>query len=462
MKITVAKAVLEGVTTIQFNEEKVVRFERIEGGSILAIPAPAKKNMNRRRLITLSRRMVQTAKQHKLRKVAIPFESFSKLKGSKNPRDCAALVAQNFVMASYDFTAFKTPPKEGYDQLEEVILTGNIPSSVKTALERGVLVGEMVNATRTLANTPGGDMTPKTLATETLRLAKNTKVKVKILGREEMEKFGMGAILGVARGSSEEPQFIIAEYWGGRKRDKPTIFIGKGVTFDTGGINLKPEQGIHDMHLDMSGGAAVIASVVLAAKLGVRKNLIALVPAVENMPSGSAYRPGDILKSLSGKTIEVLNTDAEGRVILADAITYAKRYNPKVVIDVATLTGAALVALGQHASAVLTRNQSLERLLVQLGEESGDYLWPLPMWDEYEEYVKGNFGDVANLPSSGNSRYGGVINGGMFLWQFAKELSCPWAHLDIAPRTWTIASDALSKGAAGAPVRLLLAAAERL
>jgi leucyl aminopeptidase len=303
-------------------------------------------------------------------------------------------------------------------------------------------------------------MTPRVLGDETKKAAKGTKVSVKVLGKKEIEKLKMGGVLGVARGSSEEPRFIILEYWGAGKKEKPIVFVGKGITFDSGGLNLKPSKSISDgMHLDMSGGAAVIHAVILAAKLGLKKNVIGLVPAAENMVSGSSYRPGDVLRTMSGKTIEVMNTDAEGRVVLADGLTYAKRYSPRLVVDVATLTGAALVALGQHASAVFTKDENLEQIFRELGEESGDYLWPLPMWDEYEGDVKGTFGDVAN---SKDPQYAGATQGAMFLYQFVKDSSVssgqmyPWVHVDIAPRMTAAEGEYLAKGAAGAPVRLLV------
>jgi len=281
------------------------------------------------------------------------------------------------------------------------------------------------------------------------------KIKVKILHRADIQKERMGGLLGVAKGSDEEPKFIILEYFGGSKKEKPIVFVGKGVTFDTGGLNLKPTSSISDMHLDMSGGAAVIYTLVIAAKLGIKKNIVGLVPAVENMPSGSSYRPGDILRGMSGKTIEVLNTDAEGRVILSDGLTYAKKYNPRLVVDVATLTGAALVAVGQKASVIMTKDEEIERLSMKLAEESGEYLWPLPLWDEYEDDVRGNFADVANdFPTRGS--YGGAINGGMFLYQFAKEIKAPWLHIDMAPRMTSTNGDYLAKGAAGAPIRFLI------
>ena len=298
-------------------------------------------------------------------------------------------------------------------------------------------------------------MTPTRLAKAAKAAVKGLPVSVQTLNRAQMEKLGMGAVLGVAKGSSEEPTFTVLEYKGAG--GAPIVLAGKGVTFDSGGLNLKSENGIYEMHMDMSGAAAVIHAVAAAARLKVKKHVIGLVPSVENMPGNNAYRPGDILKSLSGKTIEVLNTDAEGRLILADAITYAKKFKPAVVIDVAALTGAALVALGLHASGLMTRDGALAEKLLTLGEESGDYLWRLPLWDEYEDAVKGTFADLSNVPGNGaGSRYGGASNGAMFLWQFAKELDCPWAHLDIAPRMTSAPGDELAKGAAGAPVRLLV------
>jgi len=299
-------------------------------------------------------------------------------------------------------------------------------------------------------------MTPSTLAEAAKRATEGTGAAVEVLGVPEMTKLGMGAVLGIGKGSSEEPKFIIVEYWGADKAEKPVVMIGKGVTFDTGGLNIKTGDGMYEMHMDMSGGAAVIHACVLAAKLKIKANVIALVPAVENAPGNNAVRPGDILKSLSGKTIEILNTDAEGRVIMADAITYAKKYNPEVVMNVSTLTGAALIALGMQASAIMTNDREFEDILRAKGEESGDYVWPFPLWDEYETMVKGHFGDVPNISTAGNSRYGGVIAGGMFLWQFAKDLGCTWAHIDMAPRMTSVPGEQLAPGAAGAPVRLLL------
>ncbi|MBX4192126.1 leucyl aminopeptidase, partial [Candidatus Parcubacteria bacterium] len=375
--------------------------------------------------------------------------------------DLGTLAGEAFVMADYEYTVYKQKPKDGFARVESIAVRNTPEAGKKGFWKGGYMIGGEVNATRTLSNTPGGDMTPKKLAAAAKTALKGTKAKVKILGRKEMQKLGMGAVLGIAQGSNEEPQFIVVEYWGAPKSKKPTVLIGKGVTFDTGGLQIKPGDHMYEMHMDMSGGAAVIHAVALAAKLKLKTNVVALVPAVENSPSGQAVRPGDILKSLSGKTIEILHTDAEGRVILADAITYAKRYNPACVVDVATLTGAVLTALGTQASGLMSNDQKFEDLLRDLGEESGDYLWPFPLWEEYNDMVKGTFGDVPNISTFGNSREGGVIAGGKFLEVFAKELNCPWAHLDIASKMVAATNEFLAKGALGAPVRLLLKLLER-
>ncbi len=412
--------------------------------------------MNQRKFITLCRTIVNAAKANKCKKIAIQFdrtpEFFKNLHGS-TPEHLSQLAAENFEMANYDFNIFKTKPKDGFDEVEELL--AYMPDlKLESTVKKGQEIGKAVNACRTLANTPGGDMTPTLLAKAARDAVKGLPVKVAVLGKKEMEKLGMGAVLGVAKGSSEAPTFITLEYKGGN--GQPIVLVGKGVTFDSGGLNLKPSSSIYEMHMDMSGGASVIHTIALAARLKLKRSIVGLIPAVENMPGNNAVRPGDVLKSLSGKTIEVLDTDAEGRLILADALTYAKRFKPSVVIDVATLTGAVISALGLYASGLLTRDDALAEKLLLAAEESGDYVWRLPLWDEYEERVKGTFADLKNVPGGSTSRYGGAIDGGMFLWQFAKELDCPWAHLDIASRMTSAPGDELAKGAAGAPMRLLL------
>lgn len=447
----------KGFVPVRFIEGALSRYS----GKELSVSFGEKKPLTRRNLILFLRKIVATTKQNRVKRLDINFKDIRALAGKGlSDHDLGALAGEAFVMANYEHVTYKEKPKEGFSFIETVAVR-NTPEEGKKGFWRGgYMIGGEVNATRELANAPGGDMTPKKLADAAKKAAKGTKVKVKVLGRKEMAKLGMGAILGIAKGSTEEPQFITLEYFGASRKDKPVVLIGKGVTFDTGGLQIKPGDHMFGMHMDMSGGAAVIHAVALAAKLKVKANVIGLIPAVENSPSGEAVRPGDILKSLSGKTIEILHTDAEGRVILADAITYAKKYSPRVVVDVATLTGAALVALGTQCSGLMSTDQKFEDLLRELGEKSGDYVWPFPLWEEYDAMVKGTFGDIPNISTDGNSRDGGVIAGGKFLEVFAKELNCPWAHLDIAPRMTASPNEFLAKGAAGAPVRLLLALVE--
>lgn len=461
MKLIVSKLPIDklpkDIVRVALLEEasSVRRLVREGGVETIEMGVGKGADMNQRRFTTLVRAIVQTAKTHKVEKLAIQFDRTPALFGNLQhltPEQLSELVGTNLEMANYEFTRFKTRGRD-YKGVSEVHLCGKSAPSIEKAVKKGQEIGREVNACRELANTPGGEITPKGLAKAAKDAVKGLPVTVTTLSLAQIQKLGMGALLGVANGSSEDPTFTIMEYQGGA--GKPIVLVGKGVTFDSGGLNLKPTGSIYEMHMDMSGAASVIHTVALAARLKLKRNVIGLIPAAENMPSGSSYRPGDVLRSLSGQTIEVLNTDAEGRLLLADALTYAKRYKPAVVIDAATLTGAAHVALGDYASGLFSKDDGLADTLTRLGEESGDYVWRLPLWDEYERGVKGTFADLANAASDG-SRYGGATNGAMFLWQFAKELNCPWAHLDIAPRMTSAPGDELAKGAAGAPVRLLL------
>jgi leucyl aminopeptidase len=434
------------------------RFIEKENVETLELGVGKAEEMNLRKFRLVCRMIVNAAKAHKIKKIAVQFDKTPELFTNLHnitPEEVTEIVVENYEMANYEFNHLKTKPKEGWDTVEEILSYTPVPLNLDAAVKKGQAIGQAVNECRTLANTPGGDVTPTTLAKAAKDAMKGLPVKVTTLGRKEMEKLGMGALLGVAKGSTEPPTFTILEYKGGGK-SKPIVLAGKGVTFDSGGLNLKPTSSIYEMHMDMSGAAAVIHTVALAARLKLKKNVIGLLPSVENMPGTNAVRPGDILKSLSGKTIEVVDTDAEGRLILSDAITYAKCFKPAVVVDVATLTGAAMIALGHYASGIMTRDDALAEKVLKAAEESGDYAWRLPLWDEYEEVIKSHFADIANYPTDGSGKYGGSTNGGMFLWQFAKELECPWVHIDMAPRMTSAPGDELAKGAAGAPVRLML------
>ena len=417
--------------------------------------------LNRREFVLVMRKIIATAKANKIKSIAVSFTDLKSLAPKyMGDYEIGRVAGTAFVMADYEHNTYKTKPKEGWS-LVEVAAILKSPEAAQKGFADGLIIATEVNATRELANTPAGDLTPKSLTAAAKKAAEGTKIKVKSLGMKEMQKLGMGAIVGVGKGAQVEPEFIIMEYWGAAKKDKPVVLVGKGVTFDSGGLQAKGGDHMYEMHMDMSGGAAVIHSVVLAAKLKLKVNVVGLIPAVENTTGPQSMRPGDILKSLSGKTIEILHTDAEGRVILADAITYAKRYNPAIVADAATLTGAALTAFGEHANAFMTNDSSMIMDFMDLAEESGDYMWPMPLWKEYDYIVKGRFADVPNVPATGNSRYAGVIGGGKFLEVFAKELDCPWMHLDIAPKMTAAPDEHLAKGAAGSPVRFFLALIEK-
>jgi len=446
-----------GAVKICFIPGSLGRFD----GKTLSVHYGDKKPLSNRGFLMVMRKIIATAKANKIKSIAASFADLRALA----PKDfgdyeIGRVAGTAFVMADYEHNTYKTKPKEGWGQIEIAAIL-KTPDAGQEGFADGLVIATEVNAARELANTPAGDMTPKLLLAATKKSVKGTKVKVKSLNMAQMKKIGMGAIVGVGKGAQDKPEFIIMEYWGTAKNQKPVVLVGKGVTFDSGGLQAKGGDHMYEMHMDMSGGAAVIHSVVLAAKLKLKVNVVGLIPAVENTTGPQSMRPGDILKSLSGKTIEILHTDAEGRVILADAITYAKRYNPAIVADAATLTGAALTAFGEHANAFMTNRTDQIMDFMDLAEESGDYMWPMPLWKEYDYIVKGRFADVPNVPATGNSRYAGVIGGGKFLEVFAKELDCPWIHLDIAPKMTAAPDEHLAKGAAGSPVRFFLALMEK-
>lgn len=464
MKITFAKHDIQNApkdyVRVRFTEDvKGTRRSVCDNGvEWLELGIGKAKDYSNRKHLILVRSIVQAAKQQKAKKVAVSFDAHPELWKNlsfSSEEQGAQLFAENAEMANFEFRTFKTKPKEGWREVEEILICDKATPAIQKGITRGQIVGQAVNAARDLANLPGGSMSPRGLAQAAKKAVTGLPVTVTSMGRAQLTKAGMGLLAGVGAGSSEEPTFTVMRYEGGKKGEKPIVLAGKGITFDSGGLNIKPSGSIYEMHLDMSGGAAVIHTVAAAARLGIKRNIVGLIPAAENMLGNGATRPGDILKSLSGKSVEVTDTDAEGRLVLADAITYAKRLNPSVVIDVATLTGAAVVALGYHASGLMTRDDRLADELLRLSEETGDYLWRLPLWDEYESVVKSEFADLQNHSISGG-RWGGATNGAIFLWQFAKELNCPWAHIDIAPRMTSVAGEELAKGASGVSIRLLL------
>ncbi|MDR2000247.1 MAG: leucyl aminopeptidase [Zoogloeaceae bacterium] len=319
-----------------------------------------------------------------------------------------------------------------------------------TPAEQGLMQGQAiaagVNLMKDLANLPSNMCTPAYLAEQAQTLARDHGFDVEVLERADMEKLGMNTLLSVAQGSREPPKFIVLKHSGGKAGEKPVVLVGKGITFDTGGISLKPAPEMDEMKFDMSGAASVLGAMKAAAGMKLPINLIAVIPATENMPGGGATKPGDIVTSMSGQTVEILNTDAEGRLILCDALTYVERFDPACVIDVATLTGACVVALGNVATGLLANTDSLARELLDAGQEAYDRAWQLPLWDDYQELLNSNFADIANI----GGRTGGTITGACFLSRFTKKFE--WAHLDIAGTAYRSGKE---KGSTGRPVPLL-------
>jgi leucyl aminopeptidase len=318
--------------------------------------------------------------------------------------------------------------------------------AVQQGIARGEAIASGVALARELANRPGNHCTPTFLGEQAKKLGKEYGFKVEVLDRKACEKLGMGSFLAVAQGSDEPPRFIVARYDGAAKSQAPVVLVGKGITFDTGGISLKPGAEMDEMKFDMGGAASVLGTLRAIGELKPKLNLVALIPTCENMPSGSAVKPGDVVKSMSGQTIEILNTDAEGRLILCDALTYAERFKPAVVVDIATLTGACVIALGHHHSGLFCADDKVATQLLEASKAGLDPAWRMPLDEEYDDALKSNFADVANI----GGRAGGAITAAMFLRRFTGKF--PWAHLDIAGTAW---KSGAAKGATGRPVPLL-------
>jgi len=319
-------------------------------------------------------------------------------------------------------------------------------AAVAAGLKRGQAIAAGSTLARECANRPANHCTPSYLADQARKLGKDHGLKVSVLDRKDCEKLGMGSFLAVAQGSEEPLKFIVAQWQGGAKNEAPVVLVGKGITFDTGGISIKPAPEMDEMKYDMGGAASVLGTLRAVAQLKAKVNLIGIIPACENMPSGRAVKPGDVVTSLSGQTIEILNTDAEGRLILCDALTYAERFKPAVVVDIATLTGACVIALGHHRSGLFSADEELAAQLSAAGEQALDPAWRMPLDEEYDEALKSHYADMGNV----GGRAGGAITAAMFLKRFTAKFR--WAHLDIAGTAW---KSGAAKGATGRPVPLL-------
>jgi leucyl aminopeptidase len=327
-----------------------------------------------------------------------------------------------------------------------LLVSDALTAETATALRRGLATAEGVALTKDLGNLPGNVCNPAYFAETAQRLSREAGLKVEVLERADMEALGMGSFLSVGRASANPCKLIVMRHMGGPAHAKPVVLVGKGITFDTGGISLKPGANLDEMKFDMSGAGSVFGAMLAAARLALPLNVIGVIAAAENMPGGDASRPGDVVRSMSGQTVEILNTDAEGRLLLCDALTYVERFEPAAVVDVATLTGACVIALGAHASGLFANDDRLADSLLASGTDTGDRAWRMPLWDDYMGQLKSNFADVSNLggPSAG------AVTAALFLSRFAKAY--PWAHLDIAG-TASVSGDA--KGSTGRPVPLL-------
>jgi leucyl aminopeptidase len=367
-------------------------------------------------------------------------------------RDIGWRVRQAVLLAGdafYRFDRLKSKKENSTPALAQLSFSAPAGKEAKTAqdaLAQGEAIAQGMNLTRELGNLPGNICTPTYLAGQAQKLAKEFKLKCEVLDRGRMEKLGMGSLLSVARGSHQPPRFIVLQYHGGKPKAKPIVLVGKGITFDTGGISLKPGPEMDEMKYDMSGAASVLGTFKAIARMKLPLNVVGLIPTTENMPGGAATKPGDIVTSMSGQTIEILNTDAEGRLILCDALTYAERFDPECVVDIATLTGACVIALGNVATGLLGNDDELARELLEAGQVSADRAWQLPLWDDYQEQLKSNFADMANI----GGRAAGTVTAACFLSRYAKKYR--WAHLDIAGTAWRSGKE---KGSTGRPVPLL-------
>jgi len=350
----------------------------------------------------------------------------------------------------YQFNEYKTKNKPNRRQIKKLVLTvptrKELPDG-ELAAKHAMAIVKGIKLTRDLANRPANICTPVHLAEQAKNLGKlHRSIKVTVLDEDDMTKLGMNTLLSVTRGSVEPAKLITLEYKGAKKEVKPIVLVGKGVTFDTGGISIKPAAAMDEMKYDMCGAASVLGTLLAVAEIELPINVVGVIPTTENMPDGRATKPGDIIKSMSGQTVEILNTDAEGRLILCDALTYSERFHPQVVIDIATLTGACVIALGNHASGLLSNHNPLARDLLNAGESSGDRAWQLPLWEEYNKQLDSPFADMANI----GGREAGTITAACFLSRFTEKFH--WAHLDIAGTAWTSGKN---KGATGRPVPLL-------
>ena len=396
-----------------------------------------------RKAATAAARVASTARLRSL-----DFAIFDRQHGGMGVRRMARHVVEAVDAASYRYHETKSGRAVANPFRNVALLVERAQlSNARRGVSEGAATAHGVALARDLGNLPGNVCTPTYLARRARAMQKELPIRTRVLDEVEMKRLKMGSLLSVSRGSREPAKMIIMEYRGGKRGEAPVVLVGKGLTFDAGGISIKPAAAMDEMKYDMCGGASVFGAMLAVAELELPINVVGVVPSSENLPDGAANKPGDIVTSMAGKTIEILNTDAEGRLILCDALTYIGRYKPDVVVDMATLTGACVVALGNHASGLFSNDDKLAEELLDAGDVSGDRAWRLPMWDDYTRQLKSNFADLANI----GGRNAGAVTAACFLKEFASDYR--WAHLDIAGTAWKSGGE---KGATGRPVPLLM------
>lgn len=459
-KLVEADQMLEGAITELINQGDFLgKFKeatlihtlgKLPAKYLLLIGLGEKEKLTTDRLRELSALIVRTANKYKAKTVT------SCLFGQNHPNIGSQKAVQPFVegiyLGNYHFNGYSSEREEQNEIDLFQINVGELSEQLKAEMEKGIAYAEGTNLTRDLVNTPGNMMTPALMAEQAIEIAKRYNMEYEILEKEEMEQLGMGGLLAVAQGSEQPPKMIVLKYQGKDKWDDEVIgLVGKGLTFDSGGISLKPSEGMEDMKNDMAGGAAVLGAMEAIGRLKPEMNILAVVPSTENMPSGKALKPGDVIKTMSGKTIEVLNTDAEGRLILADGITYAKKLGATRIIDLATLTGAVVIALGNITTAAMTNDQAFLDDFMQAAKNAGEKVWQLPTDEEYKEQIKSQIADLKNT----GGKTAGSITAALFVGAFAENT--PWIHLDIAGTAWSEKeSNLVAKGGTGVMVRTLV------
>lgn len=447
----ITELINQGAFLSKFKELTLIHtLGKIPAKYLLLIGLGEKEKLTTDRLRELSALIVRTAKNYKAKTVT------SCLFGQNHPNIGAQKAVQPFVegayLGNYRFSGYSFEPEEQHEIDLFQINVGEITDQLKVEMEKGIAYAEGTNLARDLVNTPGNLMTPTLMANQAIEIAKRYNFKYEILEKEAMEQLGMGGLLAVAQGSEQPPKMIVLKYQGKDKWDDEVIgLVGKGLTFDSGGISLKPREGMEEMKMDMGGGASVLGAMEAIGRLKPKINVIAVIPSTENMPSGKALKPGDVIKTMSGKTIEVLNTDAEGRLILADGITYAKKLGATKIIDLATLTGAVVVALGNITTAAMTNNQDFLNDFMKAAKSVGEKVWQLPTDDEYKEQIKSPIADLKNT----GGKAAGSITAALFVGAFAENT--PWIHLDIAGTAWSEKdTNIVPKGGTGVMVRSLV------